>query len=56
MFFRSISLFLLVVFFLTTTALTAFSEFRFRDGNKIEIQWYEQEGAIIDNHVCFNYK
>ena len=56
MFFRSISLFLLVVFFLMTTTLNAFSEFRFRDGNKIEIQWYEQEGVIIDKHVCFNYK
>jgi hypothetical protein len=56
MFYRSFSLFFLVIFFLTITTINSFSEFRFRDGNKIEIQWYEQEGAIIDKHVCFNYK
>lgn len=56
MFYRCISLLFLVFVLITATALDAFSEFRFRDGNKIEIQWYEKEGAIIDKHVCFNYK
>lgn len=34
----------------------SWSEYRFRDGTEIEVQWYEQEGEILSEHVCFNYK
>ena len=28
----------------------------FNDGSEIEVQWYEKEGTILNEHVCFNYK
>ena len=34
----------------------SFAEYRFSDGSKIEIQWYEREGLILTDRVCFNYK
>ena len=46
----------LVVGLLSSYASVAYSEFQFRDGSKIEIQWYEEEGLILNDEVCFNYK
>ena len=56
MLYRGIFLLIFVNFTLLATAYDAKAEFRFRDGTKIEIQWYEKEGAILNQHVCFNYK
>ena len=35
---------------------SALAEYRFHDGSEMEIQWYEKEGLILPEKVCFNYK
>ena len=45
-----------VVLLCASFSSDAHSEFLFRDGSKIEIQWYEKEGEILNKDVCFNYK
>ena len=35
---------------------SSYADFRFSDGSKIEVQWYEKNGEILNEHVCFNYK
>jgi len=35
---------------------TSYSVSLFHDGSEIEIQWYEKQGLIINEQVCFNYK
>ena len=56
MLYRSILFYVFIFILLASTTVKADSEFNFRDGQKIEIQWYEKEGEILDQHVCFNYK
>lgn len=54
--FRCLMVVLSLVVFFAGFSSTAYSEFRFTDGSKIEIQWYEQAGTIRNGDVCFNYK
>ena len=54
--YRFLLLFLVVGLFFSTFSSIAYSELQFRDGSRIEIQWYEKEGKILNKDVCFNYK
>lgn len=54
--FRSFLVFFSLVVLLAGFISTAYSEFRFSDGSKIQIQWYEQAGTILNDQVCFNYR
>ncbi|PLX79714.1 MAG: hypothetical protein C0615_02000 [Desulfuromonas sp.] len=48
---------LLMAGLLLGIATSGFSEEYFRDGSKIDIQWYEtDEGNILFEKVCFNYE
>jgi hypothetical protein len=48
--------FTVVLFLFFAFTGQSFAEYRFSDGSKIEIQWYEKEGAILTDKVCFNYQ
>jgi len=46
-----------VVFVLLVLSVGVVSaEYRFKDGTKIEVQWYEKAGQILNENVCFNYQ
>jgi len=54
--FRFLSCLLLTSIFMFVVVSNAAAEYRFKDGTKIEVQWYEKKGLILNEHVCFNYK